>query len=61
MVSEEEVAAQVQSSRSMFERGGVLHPLDRRYRIWWYITVAAAALTGVVVTYRLAFVSPGYQ
>lgn len=29
--------------------------------MWWYITVAAAAFTGWLTTYKLAFVSAGYR
>ncbi|WIA21138.1 hypothetical protein OEZ85_005449 [Tetradesmus obliquus] len=40
---------------------GVIHPLDRRYRIWWYVTVFAAAVTGWLIPFRMAYMSVGYD
>eukprot|EP00882_Tetradesmus_deserticola_P017965 GHRQ01019276.1.p1 GENE.GHRQ01019276.1~~GHRQ01019276.1.p1 ORF type:complete len:511 (+),score=215.89 GHRQ01019276.1:178-1533(+) len=40
---------------------GVIHPLDRRYRVWWYVTVLAAAITGWLIPFRLAYLSVRYD
>eukprot|EP00879_Flechtneria_rotunda_P011052 GHRR01011548.1.p1 GENE.GHRR01011548.1~~GHRR01011548.1.p1 ORF type:complete len:827 (+),score=254.22 GHRR01011548.1:335-2815(+) len=54
MAPKEEIEAQVASNRHLWGRGAI-HPLDRRYRAWWYITVVAAAITGWLIPFRLAF------
>lgn len=33
----------------------VVHPLDIRYRVWWWLTIGAALVTGWLETYTLAF------
>lgn len=39
--------------------GTTIHPLDIRYRVWWYITVLIAAITGILEPYTIAFTPPG--
>eukprot|EP00775_Hariotina_reticulata_P002548 gene2548-2851_t len=61
MAPEEEIDEQVSRSRQLWGRG-VIHPLDRRYRCWWYITVIAAAVTGWLTPFRLAYLDHlGYE
>lgn len=60
MVPEGEMSQAVASAKGQWGRG-VVHPLDRRYRAWWYFTVLAAAITGWLVPFRLAFMDVGYK
>lgn len=41
---------------------GIIDPDGPTYLAWWYITVAAAAWTGVLIPYNIAFGDyPGTQ
>ena len=37
----------------------IIHPLDWRYRLWWYTTVLIAAITSILIPYVIAFTAPG--
>lgn len=37
----------------------IIHPLDWRYRLWWYTTVCVAAITSILEPYVIAFTAPG--
>lgn len=59
-MAEEDIEGNLSTSRHLWDRG-IIHPLDRRYRIWWYITVIAAAITGWLVPFRIAYLKVGYD
>eukprot|EP00878_Enallax_costatus_P022606 GHUV01023998.1.p1 GENE.GHUV01023998.1~~GHUV01023998.1.p1 ORF type:complete len:850 (+),score=127.25 GHUV01023998.1:227-2776(+) len=58
-MAEEDIEENLSSGRHLWDRG-IIHPLDRRYRIWWYVTVIAAAITGWLVPFRIAYLKVGY-
>jgi len=37
----------------------IIHPLDWRYRQWWYTTVVVAAIASILEPYTIAFTPPG--
>lgn len=59
-MAEEDIEENLSSSKHLWDRG-IIHPLDRRYRSWWYVTVLAAAITGWLVPFRIAYLRVGYQ
>eukprot|EP00775_Hariotina_reticulata_P004102 gene4102-4348_t len=61
MTPEDERAAQVEAQQKTLSSTGVIHPLNRVYRAWWLLTVAAACLTGWLVPFRLAYLFVSYR
>lgn len=51
-------AASIGRAREQLPRF-IVHPLDIRYRTWWYVTVVVAAITALLEPYVIAFTDPG--
>lgn len=59
-MAEEDIEVNLSSSKAVWEQG-IVHPLDRRYRLWWYITVVAAAITGWLIPFRIGYLNTSYH
>ncbi|KIY96638.1 hypothetical protein MNEG_11323 [Monoraphidium neglectum] len=47
--------ALVEEDSAARQRRGVIHPLSRAYRVWWYVTIVAACFTGWLEPFRVAY------
>eukprot|EP00775_Hariotina_reticulata_P006155 gene6155-6392_t len=48
---------QVEVEETFLLQRGILHPFNRFFRAWWWLTIVAAAVTGFSVPYTIAFLS----